>query len=1134
MMVSEAALPSETKPMVDFIGGDDMSVGPSSVDESDDLTSSDGQSLASSDTGGNSSNYDGRTVLANRLRESAVVLFIYLAVFVPLIVYLSARTVEVDDFENQFTALSTKVIDSFGVKLARMMSAVDSLSVAATSHALTTNTTWPFVTLLDYDLQSGSAASLANTPYVGINHLIQEDQREEWNNYTLQESGWLSAALGRQEAVLAAQIPQRERREQRELRVGLGWFPPPPDFSNGYPSDIFRYQEGSDTGIVTDDSPGPYFPAWQVYPLIPIEINFNWMQLRSDREAIGAMFDSNQAVLSEFRTLDEPGYLVSGILAKFYSDLLARKLNDPSATYDGEPVSAMFYPIFDTFDKDRKIVAAVNTIIFWDSFFLGMLPANAETIICVVENGCGDAFTVEVDGDGATFLGAENVHDVAAFDGLVQTFSFSELADVNNFQFSDAASPLNRDFCPYTLSVYPSDALHGAYITRYPTFFALGSACAFLLMFLVSMTYEVVVNRRMVRIVKAEKENRAIVSSIFPEDVRNRILQEQKEHKEVENLAHPKLKLKSFLDKGRPASAMRDETEDLSFLTAKPIADLFPFCTVIFADISGFTPWSSEREPEQVFTLLETIFQAFDKLARKRTIFKVETIGDSYVAVTGLPDPQPDHAVRMARFAREGMSKFNELTRMLETTLGPDTGELRMRFGLHSGQVTAGVLRGQKSRFQLFGDTVNTAARMESNGIRNRIHISEETAGLLIKAGKGSWVTEREDAIHAKGKGILKTFWLTNNKTIHRNHSSGNSVSSNASSSGNSFSLNNDYIMDHAAFDQDQELWGDDKGAFALPPNSRNEKNTRLVDWLVDVISIDLKRLQAQRKQLAGTKRVTNPAEAIKKGEMVLNEVVEAFTMPKFDNNREALKNRADIDSIELAPAVLDQLRDFVASMADQYRANPFHNFEHASHVTMSSVKLLKRIVAPEDVNYKRDSVHAIESDLHKYTFGITSDALAQFSITFASLIHDVDHRGVPNGQLSKEEPEMGAKYKEESVAEQNSVDIAWDRLMDPKYKELQACIFTSDKELKRFRQYVVNLVMATDIFNKRMKELRNLRWEKAFSMADTSESETVSLVSSTKHGSVASDEVGTNLKATIVLEHIIQAADVSHTMQHW
>ena len=95
----------------------------------------------------------------------------------------------------------------------------------------------------------------------------------------------------------------------------------------------------------------------------------------------------------------------------------------------------------------------------------------------------------------------------------------------------------------------------------------------------------------------------------------------------------------------------------------------------------------------------------------------------------------------MAMFAKECMTRMQILVRHMEVTLGPDTGDLSMRFGLHSGPVTAGVLRGDKSRFQLFGDSVNTAARIETTGERGKIHISQETAELLISAGHSKWVS---------------------------------------------------------------------------------------------------------------------------------------------------------------------------------------------------------------------------------------------------------------------------------------------------------------------------------------------------------------------------------------------------------
>ena len=114
----------------------------------------------------------------------------------------------------------------------------------------------------------------------------------------------------------------------------------------------------------------------------------------------------------------------------------------------------------------------------------------------------------------------------------------------------------------------------------------------------------------------------------------------------------------------------------------------------------------------------------------------------------------------MTRFANECIQSMNTLTSELTETLGEDTANLQLRVGLHSGKITGGVLKGDKSRFQLFGDTMNTASRMESNGVPGRIHVSKATADEISSAGKAMWLTPREDRIVAKGKGEMETFFV--------------------------------------------------------------------------------------------------------------------------------------------------------------------------------------------------------------------------------------------------------------------------------------------------------------------------------------------------------------------------------------
>jgi len=239
------------------------------------------------------------------------------------------------------------------------------------------------------------------------------------------------------------------------------------------------------------------------------------------------------------------------------------------------------------------------------------------------------------------------------------------------------------------------------------------------------------------------------------------------------------------------------------------------------------------------------------------------------------------------------------------------------------------------------------------------------------------------------------------------------------------------------------------------------------------------------------------------------------------------------------------------------YRKNPFHSFEHASHVTMSVIKLMTRIVAPSDLDLgstaREKTIHEGDenaadkgrlqkeaSSLHDHTYGITSDPLTQFACAFTALIHDVDHTGVPNQQLISENPRLAAIYKNRSVAEQNSLSLSWDLLMDERFENLRNTIFSTKAELCRFRELVVNAVMATDIVDKDLKVLRNERWNKAFETTDNSNNNNVGNVaadSSRKGRSVSAKRAtrdGVNRKATIVIEHLIQASDVAHTMQHW
>jgi adenylate cyclase len=190
------------------------------------------------------------------------------------------------------------------------------------------------------------------------------------------------------------------------------------------------------------------------------------------------------------------------------------------------------------------------------------------------------------------------------------------------------------------------------------------------------------------------------------------------------------------------------------------IAEEFEEASVLFADLVGFTPLSSQLSPVQMVELLNEIFTHFDALVDQYQVEKIRTIGDNYMVAAGVPRPQPDHAQRLARLALDMRRYLDENwspDKLLAGISAVNQGKIPVQFriGINSGPVIGGVIGMRKFVYDVWGDAVNIASRMESHGLPGKIQISEETHRRLC----GEFACQRRGTIAVKGKGEMET-WL--------------------------------------------------------------------------------------------------------------------------------------------------------------------------------------------------------------------------------------------------------------------------------------------------------------------------------------------------------------------------------------
>ena len=183
-----------------------------------------------------------------------------------------------------------------------------------------------------------------------------------------------------------------------------------------------------------------------------------------------------------------------------------------------------------------------------------------------------------------------------------------------------------------------------------------------------------------------------------------------------------------------------------------PIADHYEDVSILFVDLVGFTELAAKLNTKESFAVLSEVFNYFDTVVAECGVEKVRTVGDGYYVVSGVPESHPDHAHRLARAALK-MMEFHQ-------HCSPLVQDVRLRTGISSGPVIAGVIGNTKFQFDIWGDTVNTASRMESLGVPDKIQISRATYELI----KDDFACEARGRIEVKGKDQMATWFLVGPK----------------------------------------------------------------------------------------------------------------------------------------------------------------------------------------------------------------------------------------------------------------------------------------------------------------------------------------------------------------------------------
>eukprot|EP00980_Cylindrotheca_fusiformis_P005417 scaffold1157_cov122-Cylindrotheca_fusiformis.AAC.9 len=532
-----------------------------------------------------------------------------------------------NDFTVVFAGLASEVSTVSRQKVDQMFSALDAYALFIASEVEEdVNSSWPFVVLSDYSKKSEKISDLVGfqRPLLVLGPLVREDQKEKWTSFVLESApGWYQNSLDN---------------EGNKFTVDA--------LMNMTIPFVHEYNYTDGFRPIPTQTTGSVMPIWQRYPFEPqntglVTPSYDMLSMPESADLFQASSVSLRPSLGFTLWLD----------------------TSEEASYGQWAVDSQ---IAQPITENGKLVGMLWLRLPWREFLDNLNVEGLFGMVAVIRSSCDiglgelvdneNEISYSLDASGAVFLGYFDAHDTQYNDLGVSHVIVENDIDEDQIPEGHCVHKL-------TLDLYPTEEFEAAFNTSKPIVYTSVVVAIFAFTSLVFLLYDYSVGKRRRKFMERIMKQDMIVSNVFPTAIRDRLYNSDQEGSNQDGLLDPL--------GGGPGSR------------GLPLADLFPETTIMFADIAGFTAWASAREPAQVFILLETIFGGFDKHAIRLNVFKVETVGDCYVAVAGLPEPNKDHALAICRFARDCVKTMKDTTLKLEVSLGPDTSDLDLRVGVH-------------------------------------------------------------------------------------------------------------------------------------------------------------------------------------------------------------------------------------------------------------------------------------------------------------------------------------------------------------------------------------------------------------------------------------------------------------------